>query len=195
MHITCETNMEYDTVVFNWRVKNFRRLREIATENDLPPEGDVITSPVYVDGLGGCWWMRMYPYEKRENHSGKVSLFLHTDRATYSDVYFSFQFTALNMEGNPIEGTVGGVELHKFDKSDRVRNFGFFDFIDSEDLLTQCLDEDGGLWLYCEVHVYSHVVTELDTVEEEPTVKPRSDNEIYRQRLCYFGTKASPDHG
>lgn len=46
-----------------------------------------------------------------------MSLFLHTDRATRGDVFFSFHFSALGADAQPIEETAGGVEMHKFAKS------------------------------------------------------------------------------
>eukprot|EP01054_Gregarina_sp_Poly1_P010090 Gregarina_sp_Poly_1__10089@NODE_682_length_6802_cov_82_445880_g43_i1_p6_GENE_NODE_682_length_6802_cov_82_445880_g43_i1NODE_682_length_6802_cov_82_445880_g43_i1_p6_ORF_typecomplete_len151_score21_88MATH/PF00917_26/6_2e05_NODE_682_length_6802_cov_82_445880_g43_i161826634 len=119
MEIACQTDVEYDTVIFNWRVNNFKRMRAMSIEKGIPPEGDVITSPIYVDVQGGQWWLRLYPYEDREEHKGKVSLFLHTDRATKGDVFFSFHFAALNAAGLPIEDSAGGIDLHKFEKSEK----------------------------------------------------------------------------
>lgn len=32
MEIACQTDVEYDTVIFNWRVNNFQRMRSMARE-------------------------------------------------------------------------------------------------------------------------------------------------------------------
>eukprot|EP01055_Gregarina_sp_Pseudo9_P000953 Gregarina_sp_Pseudo_9__952@NODE_160_length_3914_cov_163_681290_g147_i0_p1_GENE_NODE_160_length_3914_cov_163_681290_g147_i0NODE_160_length_3914_cov_163_681290_g147_i0_p1_ORF_typecomplete_len673_score191_32MATH/PF00917_26/3_5e06_NODE_160_length_3914_cov_163_681290_g147_i012693287 len=172
MEIACQTDVEYDTVIFNWRVNNFRRMRAMSIEKGIPPEGDVITSPIYVDVQGGQWWLRLYPYEDREEHRGKVSLFLHTDRATKGDVFFSFHFSALNEAGLPIEDTAGGIDLHKFEKSDGIRNFGFYDLIENNETIEKALIDNHALWLFCEVYIYSSLVTSLDDVHDVRVASP-----------------------
>lgn len=110
--------------------------------------------------------MRLYPYEDRVEHRGKVSLFLHTDRAIKGDVFFSFNFSALDHEGQPVEDTAGGIDIHKFTKSEGIRNYGFYDLIETQELINKCLVDSHALWLLCEVHIFSSLVTSLDDVND-----------------------------
>lgn len=47
-----------------------------------------------------------------------------------------------------------------------IRNFGFYDLIESLDLVDRCLIDGHALWLFCEVHIFSSLVTQLHDVQD-----------------------------
>eukprot|EP00914_Ancora_sagittata_P012203 GHVO01023546.1.p1 GENE.GHVO01023546.1~~GHVO01023546.1.p1 ORF type:complete len:242 (+),score=33.43 GHVO01023546.1:327-1052(+) len=155
MVFECETEMVADVAIFKWDINNFTWLRKRAKQachiNDAS-----LSSSTYIDCTGSEWWLRLYPYETRGEHRGKVSLFLHTRRPLKGDVMFNFKYGIVDSHDRSISSMEGRINDTRLSTSTETRNIGVYELIASEERIQDCIGTNDVLRLRCEVEILSN---------------------------------------